>query len=902
MTHHRREQIEALFEAALDRPPDRRRAFLASSCRLDADLLAEVETLLAAHERPEGALDRPLVGLAAQLLDDRSAARRIGPYNVLRELGRGGMGVVYLAERDDGQFRRRVAIKVVRSGFDDGQIQRRFLAERQILASLNHPNIAQLLDGGVTDGELPYLVMEYVDGLPITTYCDTHRLTVEARLRLFRDVCSAVHHAHQNLVIHRDLKPSNIVVDAQGRVKLLDFGIAKLLNPALGPAQAPFTRLEAWAMTPDYASPEQVRGEPLSTASDVYSLAVVLYELVTGHRPYQFTTRSPAEVLDLVCRRDPERPSVRVGQLQTWTPEHGEARTILPTDVGAARDVLPDRLARLLGGDVDAIVMMGLRKEPGRRYGSAEMLRDDIERYLAGLPVVARQGTRQYYAVKFLRRHRAEALTAALVVISLVGGIGIATRQAAVAGRERDRAEAALTQAEEVTDFLMELFRSGEPDPARASGDVTARDLLRRGVARADLLDDQPAVQARLLSVIGRMQQSVGEFDEAERLLEQAVALRRTLAEPVRLAESLIHLSWVHRSRGDHATARRFVAEALDLRRRALPPDHPDVADAVYELGFVAPTNEALETHYREALDILERTGAKPEWQVRLLQGLATSLRRQGRLDEALASDRLALDLAERVFGPDHVRTGHAMIHLADQVRDIQRDLTTAERLYRRGTALITAEVGEHHLDLIHPLHGLATIAGRRGDHAEAERLHREALRIRQAALGDRHPIIPLSLGDVALDLERQGRLDEADALVREAVTMMQALVGPEHPDVGTLLTLRAQIQYRAGEAGEADRLYRDALALKPARSERLTIQQAELRRAYGRFLVAERRFDEAEAQLLQSLELLRSVYARGDHPNTTETRRALMALYQASNRPDQVERHSVPPGEYWPY
>jgi eukaryotic-like serine/threonine-protein kinase len=902
MTPERRQQIEGLFEAALDQAPERRAAFLAGACGGDAELRAEAEALLAAHDRADGPLERPIASLAASLLDERVPERQIGPYQVLRELGRGGMGVVYLAERGDGQFRRRVAIKLVRSGLDDGQIQRRFLAERQILASLSHPNIAQLLDGGVTDGQLPYLVMEYVEGLPITAYCDKHRLDIEARLRLFQEVCAAVHHAHQNLVIHRDLKPSNIVVDARGRVKLLDFGIAKLLNPSLGPADAPFTRFEQWVMTPDYASPEQVRGEPLTTASDVYSLGVILYELLTGHRPYHLTTRSPDKIMELVCERDPERPSTRAGRTETITLEDGTLHKVTPALVSAARAVSVERLPRQLRGDLDAIVMMALRKEPRRRYGSAEMLSEDIHRYLDGLPVDARQGNRRYHVAKFLRRRRVEAIAAALVVLSLLIGAGVAARQAAVAVRERDRAETALAQAQEVTDFLMQLFHSGEADPGRDAGDVSARDLLRRGAARADALADQPAVQARLLDVIGRMQHNLGEFDDAQRMLERAVAVRRTLPEPASLAQSLIHLSWVYRSRTELDESRRLVEEALEIRRRVLPADHPDVAEAVYELGYVAATNEELEARYREALGLLRNTGALPERQVGLLQGLATSLRRQGRLAEAVDSDREALRLAEREFGPEHVRTGYAMIHLADQVRDIEQDFAAAERLYRRGLELLSRQPGDYYSELVHGLHGLAGLQSRLGNHAEAERLHREALRIRIAAVGERHPVIARALGAVAIDLERQGRLAEAEATARESLGTLQRILGTRHSDVGTALLRLAHILFRQGRHAEADQLYREAIELKPPHNERQSIDNAETRRAYGRFLTQQRRFADAEEQLLRSLELLETAYAAKDHPNTIETKRALMELYGAWAKPEMVERHRVPPGEYISY
>ena len=342
----RRLEIESIFENAIELTAVERRDWVAEQCGTDPVLRAEVEALIAAHERPDGVLESEIAGALLDALDGARPIRRVGAYCVIRELGRGGMGVVFLAERDDGQYEQRVAVKVLRASPDNGDLRRRFRAERQILATLKHRSIAQLLDGGVTKGRLPYLVMEYVDGLPITAYCDKHRLGVGARLRLFREVCGAVHYAHQNLIIHRDIKPGNILVSSDGGVKLLDFGIAKLMDPTLAPVGQPRTRTELRAMTPEYASPEQIRGESVTTASDVYALGVVLYELLCGRRPYDLTGTSPHKFEELVCWRVPEQPSAVVSD---------------------------ERLRHTLRGDLDAIVMMALRKDVADRYGSVDL-------------------------------------------------------------------------------------------------------------------------------------------------------------------------------------------------------------------------------------------------------------------------------------------------------------------------------------------------------------------------------------------------------------------------------------------------------------------------------------------------------------------------------------------------
>jgi eukaryotic-like serine/threonine-protein kinase len=866
--YERRAQIEALFEAALDRPDDERADWLESECAGDPELLAEVHALLAAHE------------LADRLFpesDPPAGGGRIGPYRVLRELGRGGMGVVYLAERDDGQFRRRVAIKLVGTTDAEDPIYQRFLAERQILAGLDHPNIARLLDGGLSEEGRPYLVLEYVEGLPITMYCDRHGLGIEERLRLFVRVCEAVQHAHQNLVIHRDLKPSNIMVTAAGQVRLLDFGIAKLLNPSLSSVPSPATRVDLRAMTPEYASPEQVRGEALSTASDIYSLGVLLYELLTGSRPYTLDAASPADVVAAVCDRDPERPSTRVPQLR---------------------------------GDLDSIIMMALRKEPGRRYASSALVAQDIQRHLDGQPVLAHRGTRRYHLGKLIRRHRAATVATVLVLHSLIIGLGAALWQASVADRERDRAdraraeaERALDQSEEVTDFLMGLFDAGSAAPTRDGGQVTARDLLRRGAARADELADHPEVQARLLDVMGQMYRQLGHYDDAQQHLERAIAVRRELGAPASpdLAFSLIHLSWVYRSRGERAEALRLAEEALEIRRAVLAPDHPDVGEAIYQVGRVTADAAEAERLYREAFDLLQRTGGHPERQVALLQGLSTFARRNGRFEEAIATDQEALRLASRLFGPDDHRTGHVMVHLADHVRDLREDVDEAERLYREGMARISRRYGDYHTDLIHGLTSLAWLKSRLNQHEEAEQLHRRALAIRVAATGAEDPLAAGHLNSLAGALERAGRLEEAEALARNALDIWSRAFGPRHRLVGSAMPRLASILFHQGRLAEADELYRTAITIQLEAADPAPILAAETRREHGRMLIAAGRHAEAEAELLASLSTLDERQGP-DHPNTLETKRALAQLYDAWGQPERAETYRVPPGRFTAY
>jgi eukaryotic-like serine/threonine-protein kinase len=418
------DQVKELFALALERDPDERTSFLRQACAGDDSLRTEIESLLSSFDGAATFLeDCP----AADLLSAQSralAGKKIGAYRVLREIGQGGMAVVYLGERDDQNYRKQVAIKMVKPGIDTEQVLDRFRNERQTLAALDHSNIVKLLDGGSSEDGSPYLVMEYVEGLPIDQYCDLHKISIDDRLRLFRQVCSAVQYAHENLVIHRDLKPGNILIAKGGVPRLLDFGIAKLLNPEFFQT-ALVTRTNWRPMTPEYASPEQIRGRAVTTATDVYSLGVLLYELLTGHRPYRSAGQSLLEIERLVCETEPERPSAAISWGEETTSRDGDERTaVTPESVSNQRGLQPAELRRRLRGDLDTIVMKALRKEPERRYGSVEEFSEDIERCLTGMPVRARKSTVAYRGARFLHRHK-ESLAAALVVLGVVAGIAI---------------------------------------------------------------------------------------------------------------------------------------------------------------------------------------------------------------------------------------------------------------------------------------------------------------------------------------------------------------------------------------------------------------------------------------------------------------------------------------------
>jgi serine/threonine protein kinase len=428
MKPERFQQIRMLFEAAIAKPADQRPAFLAKASEDDSELRTEVERLLSAHERGEAFLAPPALPYTPSACDAERppiAGQRIGPYALVREVGQGGMGTVYLARRADEAFHKQIALKVVRPGLNSTEIVRRFEQEREILAALDHPNVARLLDGGTTPEGLPYFVMEYIEGIPIDRYCDEHKLNVTERLQLFEQVCAAVDCAHERLVVHRDLKPGNILVTKDGRVKLLDFGIAKLLHSPDRETTVLETRQGLHLMTPEYASPEQVRGEPITPGTDVYTLGVVLYELLTGHRPYRMKSRIFHEIVRVICEAEPTKPSTVVGSIELDSENATHRNAVTPEAVGRVREGSPLQLKRRLSGDLDSILLKALRKEPPQRYRSVGEFNADLHRHLGGVPVLARKGSAVYYTGKIVRRHSAAA--GLVAVLLLLVGTGVIT-------------------------------------------------------------------------------------------------------------------------------------------------------------------------------------------------------------------------------------------------------------------------------------------------------------------------------------------------------------------------------------------------------------------------------------------------------------------------------------------
>ena len=740
MTPERWQQINEALDAVLEVPPSKRAAYLEAHHGDDATLRDKVAALAAAYEDAQSFLDEPVAGYVAPLmpeLDTRPLdGKRAGPYRLLRQLARGGMGTVYLAARDDEQYHKKVAVKLVRRGMDTDDVLRRFRTERQILARLEHPNIARLIDGGVTDEGRPFFVMEYVEGRPLDAYCNTLRLSIRERLTLFLKVCEAVRYAHGKLVIHRDLKPSNILVREEGTVKLLDFGIAKLLSDD----DEALTRTGMRVMTPEYAAPEQVRGEAVTTATDVYALGVLLYKLLTGRLPYRVRGLSRHEIERAILDTDPTRPSTAITMVRAEDSAHATSPEAISRDRGTSVSALRRRLS----GDLDTIVLKALQKEPERRYASVEAFEEDARRYLAGLPVRARKDTLVYRATKFTRRHR-YGVAGSVLMLALIVSYAFTTRaQAERITFERDKAE-------QVAAFLADLFKRA--DPFETADSMTVRQALERGAAQVETeLAHQPVVQAQLMLVISEVYQNLGLYQEGLALAQRSLDLRKAALgdEHPDVAASLFRVADIICYLGDYHTSDSLYRVSLAMRQKLLGPEHADIAESLNGLGLML--------YYKE--------GGRGESETVLRQALAMN---------------------QKLLGAEHPQVAESMHNLSATLYRLGK-LDEAESLLRRGLAMRRKILGNDHPDLAPHLSFLARVLIDLDRPDEVEPLLREALAIQRQRLGAAHPMTMRTHLGLARFLREQNRYGEAEALLREALPIQRQRFGDDHEAVRALL------------------------------------------------------------------------------------------------------------------
>jgi serine/threonine-protein kinase len=875
MNSTRWREVEAVLDVTLDSDPSDWPAILEQRCAGDAELRTEVEALLRRYDRAVRFLDSPPLATAAALVAETQAAarhegKRVGPYRIVRQIGEGGTARVYLAERDDGQFSQRVALKLLRPGHDSEIDQGRFRVERQILASLNHPNIARLLDGGMSDDGLPYLVMELIEGEPIDRYCETNALPLRQRLEMFATVCEATQYAHRNLVVHRDLKPSNVLVTAEGEIKLLDFGLARLLEQRSDdPTSAPLTT-QRW-MTPEYAAPEQVRGETATTLTDVYQLGVVLYELLTGTLPFGRREQRSYDLAHAILEHEPDPPS----------------------SIGTQ--------GRSLRGDLDAIVLHALRKEPEQRYASAEALRDDVERHLTGLPVRARHGNVWYRAATTVRRHRWIVAAAATLLLLLTGYAATLTVHARRMRESLARVELEKTKAEGSTAFLVGLFSENVPGFGPRDT-LTAQQLLARGERQANSLRDQPLAYAQLVSVLGTIHHNMNDFDRAQALLERALTLRRAALgdEHLDVAESNYQLGMLARSRGNNDRARDLLSRALETQVRVLGEDHRAVAETRYRLSLLGGDVDERITVHRRTLATSRRVHG-PEHPVVAedMMRLGTLLRDKGLLDDAENFLRESLAMRRRVSPLDHRSIARHLQQLAIVLKH-KGELAEAEQLHRSQLATLESIVGPDHPELAGALRTLAEVLILRGQYDEAERLARRDVAIHERAFGEQHLKRAESLAFLSWVLQSQGKLTEAEALRRRELAIRRNAYGFEHVNVvgslhGLAILLLDQRRY-----ADAERVLLEAKSIRERRFGSESPPVATILPALARLARERGDFNAADSLLARALRIFRAAGYDDRQQDIREAYREQQLLYDAWGRPDgaALQRRLIVPRE----
>jgi serine/threonine-protein kinase len=872
------DRLEALFAAAADLPPAERAAYLDATCSGDPALRMQVESLLVASEEASGVIGRAVSGTAREAAGVARAGQRLGAYEVVRELGRGGMGAVFLGRRADQEYEADVAIKLIRGVHTADQL-RRFRSERQILAKLRHPNIAQMLDGGTTVDGVPYVVMEHVDGVPLDQYCNQHRLTIDQRLDLFATICGAVRFAHQNLVVHCDLKPANILVAPDGIPKLLDFGIARLLEPG-GPGAETLTATRFG--TPAYASPEQITGSPVSVATDVHGLGVVLYELLTGRLPYPVHGKSPHELERLVLDSEPTLPSAAATQ-------DGAAESGVK-DVAADRATDPDRLAQRLSGDLDSILLTALQKDPARRYESVEGLVQDIGRHRSGLPVLAHAGGRAYRAGKFVRRHRASVGVAAAAVLLVGTFTATVTVQSGRLARERDAATVARTSSEEVSSFLIDIFELSDPSESRGN-QITVREILDRAAAAIPgELGEQPATRATMMDVMGRVYHNLGLYAQANPLIDSALVLRQATLGAVHpaVASSLNSAAELRFTLGDYDSSRVLFHHALALRRRLLPAGDPAIAETLAGLASLesdAGEYEAAEPLFREALAIDRATYGDAHLAVANgLANLGSVLRRKGDYDGAEPLLRESLAMRRRLLGEDHVDVGQSLNALA-RLLFLQGRHAEAEAFAREELAVHRKVFGDDAIEVAYSLGNLSAALDGQGDREGAIAARRESVRIARHVFGDEHPTSAAGLQSLASDYHGAGALDSARVIYEYALGLQRNLLASTDPNLGFALTGLGRVLVDLGRAADAEPYLREALAVRQGGLPPDHYFIASSESALGDCLTRLGRYAEAEPLLTKSVATLERAFGGADE-RTEDARQRLAALYSAWERP----------------
>jgi tetratricopeptide (TPR) repeat protein len=865
MDRERWQQVQKIFHDSADLPKSEQAAFVEHACGGDGALRADVLEMLDADADGASLLDHGIANVASQMLDHASdSPSDFGAYRILRVLGEGGMGVVHLAERKDlGSF---VAIKILRDASMSPARRDRFTREQRTLAKLSHPSIARLYDADTLPDGTPWFAMEFVEGSSLTEYCSKHASSIEAKLHLLRAVCEAVQYAHSLAVIHRDLKPSNILVEANGQVKLLDFGIAKQLDTETPTDQ---TRTALRLMTPAYAAPEQIRGEPIGVYTDVYALGVILYELLTGRLPFDLTKGSPAEIAVIVTEKDAEKPSIAAQQ--------NAARHNNVTEAAS-------------WGDLDVLCLTAMQKAPEKRYRSAEAFLRDIDHYLAGEPLEARPDAFGYRVGKFVRRHRGSVVTYGLIAASIAALIVFYTVRLSAA-RNAAIAEAARTQR--LLRFTLNLFSGGDKEAGPAS-DLRVTTLINRGVAEARTLDREPEVQGELHETLGQVYQKLGELDQADALLGFALDRRKSLygADSAKAAETQVELGLLRVDQARFDDAERMVRDSLEILKRKSGPNHPAVAAATHALGKVLEERGS----YPEAIKVLDEAvrlrsapGVEQADLADSLLELANSHFYAGHYPEAEALDRRLIKMHREIYGERHPLVAEDLINLGA----IQQELAhykEAEEFDRQALEITQAFYGKDHYKTASNLTLIARALLKQDRNDEAEELLNRALAIQESVFGKVHPRVASAVNEIGSVALARDRYDDAEAAFKRIVDIYKSVYAGKHYLIGIAEANLGSVYAARKEPARAEPLYREALAMyaKTLPPDHLNVAITQIK--LGRSLLRQNHFKEAESETLAGYRIL----SRQAKPSATwlqQARKDLAEIYRELHETGKAEQ-----------
>ena len=869
MDRSRWERIQILFHEAAALPQPEHRAFLESACREDETLVADVLALL--HEDARGAslLDQPLAEVAHKVLaEDVNALpfQELGPYRIRKVLGEGGMGVVYLAERQDlGSF---VALKLLRDAWLSPARRERFGAEQRTLAQLNHPSIARLYDADTLSDGTPFFVMEYVEGLPLTDYCTHNKCSVERRLQLFRQVCEAVQYAHSNAVIHRDLKPSNILVRSDGTIRLLDFGIAKQVESLDVPAHQTMTGLRL--MTPAYAAPEQIRGQRLGVQSDVYSLGVILYELLCDRLPFDLSNLAPAEAETVLLEHEPPKPSAT-------------ARRQAATAVAASLSVGS-------WADLDVLCLTALQKDPERRYRSVEALIRDVDHYLNHEPLEARPDTLNYRFGKFVRRNQREVVAAVAAAVLMIGLVTFFTIRLAKA-RDAAIAEAARTQR--IQRFTMNLFQGGD-EAVGPADDLRVITLVDRGVQEAHALTGDPRSQAEIYETLGTVYENLGKLDEADNLLHISLEQRKSLfgTDSAEYADSLIALAGLRDAQAKFDEAEKLARQGLDLTKHHRAPIHPAIGKATAVLGKILEDRGT----YPAAISVLEGAARLQSTSDASRADLSATLTELANCHFYAGHYDISESLNQRILAMDSELYGERHPHVADDLINLgaiqyeRGRFSEAERFYRQGLDITQAFYGKDHPATSSALTMLGRALVSEGKLDEAAGILQQALAIQEKVYGKVHPRVAGTLNELGKIAQRRGQLDEAEADLSCAVEIYKSIYKGKHYYIGVALSNLAGVLVDRKEYGKAEKLFQEALQIY---SQTLTPDHQNVGIAHtrlGRAFLRDHRYAEAEAEVRTGYEIL----AKQSNPPQVwlqNARTDLSEVYDALHQPQKANK-----------